>query len=282
MKIEKLTNLKGKLLEGCVWDEKRNLLFFVDIECRKIYCMNPKNTSLEQMEMPDYVSCIVLEKTGELAAALPDGLYRVDFQKRTYRKLMCSTLEEGVRFNDGKCDAAGRLWIGSMAIVQDEHAENAGALYCVEQENIVETYPDYTIPNGLAWNEEKLWFYHIDTPTKKVDRYEVVDGIRLESRCTAVDLSKEEGSPDGMCMDENGNLWIAMWGGSKVICASPESGEILETIEVPDKNVSCCTFGGEHMNQLYITTARDEEGKGGEVYRKEMKMRGVTANRYGQ
>lgn len=206
--------------------------------------------SIEWLKMPDYVSCLVLEKTGNLVAAFPDGLYRVDFENEKYVKMMHSNLPEGIRFNDGKCDKDGRLWIGSMQMRQDENAEYAGALFCIEDEKIKSQYPDYTIPNGLAWDDEKSFFYHVATPTRKIDQYV----IRTD-----------------------GNLWIAMWGGSKVICASPESGEVLKEIRIPDKNVSCCTFGGENLNHLFVTTARDENGNGGELYRIELNMKGKSA-----
>ena len=82
-KMEKMTDLHGRLLEGCIWDECSEKLYFVDIECRKIYCFRPDCESLNQMELPDYVSDLVLKKDGTLIAALPDGLYHVDFDKRT-------------------------------------------------------------------------------------------------------------------------------------------------------------------------------------------------------
>lgn len=279
--MKKLTNLNGCLLEGCVWDEQRGQIFFVDIECRKIYSICLKNNKTEEMSMHERVGCIVLRQEGTLIAALADGLYSVDFDKKRYEKIMESGLEKRIRYNDGKCDSRGRLWVGSMAAVQDEHAQGAGALYCIEKEQIRQCYPDFTIPNGLAWDENAGYFYHIDTPTKKVDRYCLTDGGEIRDRETVIDLNGQMGSPDGMCIDEQGNLWIAMWGGGKVICADPRTGNILEELPVGDWNVSCCTFGGDRLDRLFITTARDETGNGGELYMAQMKTKGVTANRYG-
>lgn len=282
MKImEKLTSIKGKLLEGCIWDEKEQKLFFVDIECRKIYriCLEEKRT--EEMKLHERVGCIVLQKEGNLIAALADGLYRVDFDKKHYEKIMDSCLEPGIRYNDGKCDLRGRLWVGSMAVDQNDHAKEAGALYCIEKEQIQMCYLGFTIPNGLAWDEERGYFYHVDTPTKKVDRYRLTDEGDITDKEVAIDFSAETGNPDGMCIDRQGNLWIAMWGGGKIICADPQTGTILEELPVGDQYVSCCTFGGKEMDQLFITTARDEEGNGGEVYVTSMKVKGVAAKRYG-
>ena len=277
-----MTNIQGRLLEGCVWDEREEKLYFVDIEDRKIYCMDPNTRSLSDMEMKDYVSCIVLMPDGNLMAALPDGLYRVDFRERTAKKVMESCLPEGIRYNDGKCAPDGKLWIGSMAICQDEQAPHAGALFCIEKEKIRTIYSGYTIPNGLAWDEKRTCFYHIDTPTRKVDRYQVSESGQIRDRETAVDLSREKGNPDGMCIDSQGNLWIAMWGGSRVLCADPRTGEILMRLPVKDLYVSCCTFGGKELDQLFITTARAEDGSGGELYMEKMQVKGVKAGRYGQ
>lgn len=156
--MEKMTDLHGRLLEGCIWDECSEKLYFVDIECRKIYCFRPDCESLNQMELPDYVSDLVLKKDGTLIAALPDGLYHVDFDKRTADKVMESCLPDGIRYNDGKCDPKGRLWLGSMAMAQDESAPHAGALFCIEKDQIKTIYSGFTIPNGLAWDTKKHCF----------------------------------------------------------------------------------------------------------------------------
>lgn len=279
--MQKLTKINGVLLEGCVWDEKEKILYFIDIECRKIYAVHSEGRGMECMELPEYVGCVVLEEAGTLVAALVDGLYRIDFQKRRIKKIMDINLPEGIRFNDGKCDLEGRLWVGSMAIKQDDNAVEAGSLYCIQNEKILAEYKGYTIPNGLDWEKEQNFFYHVDTALKRVERYRIGEENRFLHRTTVVDLEEEEGSPDGMCMDSEGNLWIAMWGGGEVIGVNPEHGTIISRISVPDRNPSCCTFGGMDMKQLFITTARDEDGNGGEVYVQEMDVKGVKVNRYG-
>ncbi len=281
-KMEKITNLQGKLLEGCVWDEILQVLYFIDIEFRKLYQYAPDTETLLMMEMHDYIGCIVLEPSGTLAAAMPDGLYRVNFRQKTAVKIADGGLEWGLRYNDGKCDARGRLWVGSMEISQGDHSRGKGSLYCIERGHIRSRYPGYTVPNGLCWKKDYKTFYHIDTPTRKVDAYAVKDEFVLERAGTAVDLTGVQGVPDGMCMDEEGKLWIAMWGGGRVVCCDAGDGSILRELAVPDRYVSCCTFGGKNMDMLYITTARDETGSGGEVYRCKMQVRGEKAERYGR
>lgn len=280
--MKKVTDIKGKLLEGCIWDEQRERLYFVDIEYRKIYMLEKGTENLQSMEVPEFVGCIVLQRDGSLIAALTKGLCYIDFDERVCRRVMNGILKEGIRFNDGKCDEQGRLWVGSMAVLQDEYAERAGSLYCIEKERVQGVYPGYSIPNGIDFDGKMEYLYHIDTAKKQIERYQMGEDGTLKNRKTVADLRREPGDPDGMCMDAEGNLWAAMWGGSQVVCIEPGSGKILDRIQVPEKYPSCCVFGGKEMDQLFITTARDEMGNGGEVYVHEMNVKGRSANRYGK
>lgn len=277
--MEKITNIKGKLLEGCIWDEKKQRLYFVDIECRKIYCFWPEENTIAELQVPDYIGCAVLEPDGKLIAALPNGLYQIDFERRTVNKTVDAELPAGIRYNDGKCGPDGKLWVGSMAVCQDEKAKGAGALFCIGSGGVEKTYGGFTIPNGMAWKKEEGWFYHIDTPVRRVDRYRM-DKSAITDREMVADLRGEKGIPDGMCMDCRGKLWIAMWGGGQVICVDPDTGSVSERITVADKYVSCCVFGGARMDELFITTARDEEGNGGELYVQKMRTSGMISYRY--
>lgn len=280
--MKKVTNISGDLLEGPVWDTKNQVLYFVDIEDKKIYRYVPKSETIDILCLHDRVSCLVLEPSGTLIAAVTDGLYQIDFNKKKSQKIMDSPFHSELRYNDGKCDQYGNFWVGTMAIDQTHNAEAAGSLYCICENQIVKEYKGYTIPNGLSWSREENKFYHIDTSKRTVDEYQVENEFILKNRSPFIDLGKESGKPDGMCQDEEGNFWIAMWGGSKVICCHKATGEILEEIQILDKNVSSCTFGGEHLDTLYITTAKDEDGNGGSVYAQPMKLRGREVFRYGK
>lgn len=276
--MEQVSSIQGMLLEGCVWDEKVQRLYFVDIDRKRIYQYNPQDQSCDFMQMSQPVSCIVLEHDSSLIAALQDGLYRVDPVQKRWNKIMNGILDKDVRFNDGKCDSYGNLWVGSMSFSAQL---DRGSLYCICEEKVVREYPAYTIPNGLAWDRRRNVFYHIDTERKTVDRYIVTDQFDLSDRTVCLDLSDEDGVPDGMCMDEQGNLWIAIWGGGKVVCYDPLTQKKRDELSVPRKNVSCCTFGGADMNQLFITAAADDTYTG-EVYVHALQMKGDFVNRYGK
>ena len=157
-----------------------------------------------------------------------------------------------VRCNDGKCDPAGRLWIGTMQMPADP---GTGNLYCIEGKSApVGKITAVTISNGLAWIGKHM--YYIDTDTRKVQEFEynVNTGVISFSRI-AIEIPEEYGWPDGMTADSEGNLWIAHWGGFGVYCWNPASGMLLAKVDVPAPHVSNCVFGGESMDELMITTA---------------------------
>lgn len=279
--MERITEIHGKLLEGCVWDGKKERLYFIDIDKFRIYRYEPKIKNLSFFQLHTYVGCIVLNKEGDLIAALQDGLYRVSAETGEYHKIMDSNLPDYLRYNDGKCDCLGNLWVGTMAINQEhEKAIHGGSLSCVSKNQIEEIYLGYTIPNGLDWNEKENLFFHTETYEKRIDVYKTDFQKKTIVKIGKLDFSQEKGCPDGMCLDSEGNLWTALWGGGEVVKVNPKEGNILKRICLPDKNVSCCTFGGEDLRDLYITTARDEQSKGGEVYVCKVEEQGKEPYRY--
>lgn len=266
----------GNLFEGPVWDEQNEVLYWVDILERTVYHMDWKTKVIKTIRMGAYVGCLVLDRNGFPVAAVSDGLYRVDVPNQKCEKLMDSQLPLGLRYNDGKCDSHGNLWLGSMAL---DMTADAGKLYCIVNNQICAEYASYTIPNGLAWLNDTM--FHVETVSRKIYRYKQngVNLVRSDDDC--ITLVNEVGAPDGMCMDTDANLWVAMWGGSKVLCLNPKNGQVLHSIIVPDKNVSCVAFGGPSGNLLFITTAKDEEGKGGALYYMQLENRGTPSYRYG-
>lgn len=270
----------GNLFEGPVWDEQKEILYWVDILEHILYRMIWKTKEVSKFTMGEAVGCLVLDRDGNPIVAAKDGLYLVDINKQQCKKLMNSQLPKGRRYNDGKCDPYGNLWIGSMA--EDSSSDdkiNAGKLYCIKNNKIIIEYAPYTIPNGLAWSKNVM--YHAESHAKKIFRYQQEQTMLGCLNYDYINLKEEVGVPDGMCMDEDGNLWIAMWGGYEILCLNPESKQILHRIAVPDKNVSCVTFGGPNRNLLFVTTARDEEGNGGALYYIELLQKGKAGYRYG-
>lgn len=263
--MEKITAiLTGlELGEGCVWNEKRNCVHFLDITKFKIYTYNLENKHISEICMENYVGCIVLDSNGNLIAGVKNKIVSVDIDTGLKETLCTVKQEDFLRFNDGKCDVHGNLWVGSMPINVTEKNHGTGKLYCIKNNNVVATYPNFTIPNGLAWDENSNVFYHIETTKKQIYSYKIENEFILKNKNIAVEVSNENGGPDGMCIDSNGNLWVAIWGGSKVCCYSTAKGKKLKEIYFPEKNISCCTFGGKDLDILFVTAAKSDNSLGG-------------------
>jgi len=160
-----------------------------------------------------------------------------------------------IRFNDGKCDPAGRLWVGSMHL---EQIPKAASLYKIDKNGTAEKMlGDITISNGIVWSKDKTKMYYIDTPSQKVMEYEFdMETGAISNPRVAVEVPESAGFPDGMSIDSEDKLWIAHWGGSAVIRWNPENGEMMQKVEVPAPNVTSCAFTGNNLKTMYITTAR--------------------------
>lgn len=242
--------------EGAIWHPDRNTLFWVDIEGQKLYEFYPEKQDCKTWTFDRMVSTVVPETDSTVVVSLQDEIVRVNLNDGRQSSIAPIPDQEGkVRCNDGKCDPAGRLWIGTMGFGAPE---GAGTLYMVIPDGTVTTKLEkVTISNGIVWSADKKFMYYNDTPTGKVARYRysektgniLFDGI-------AVTLPAGTGSPDGMAIDGNDNLWVAQWGGFGVYCYNPYTGELLAKVEVPVPHVASCAFGGKDMDTLYITTAR--------------------------
>lgn len=202
------------------------------------------------------IGTVVPAESGNLIIALEKGFYQ--FNPATGSKQFIANPEQdiyGNRFNDGKCDPAGRFWAGTMSLNGES---KAGALYRLDPDSSVHKMIDnVSVSNGIVWSTDHRRMYYIDTPTHEVVVWEYNNETgEISNPQTAIKIPEGMGFPDGMTIDAEGNLWIALWNGSAVGCWNPESGELLRTIDVPAKNVTSCAFGDKDLGTLYITTAR--------------------------
>lgn len=191
-----------------------------------------------------------------------------------------------MRMNDGKCDPSGAFWAGSMAW---DKSVGAGTLYRLEAHGDLSVgLRGLTISNGLAWSSDSTWMYFIDTPTQRIDRFDVHSDGQVTNRTTVVPIDPQGGQPDGMTIDAEDCLWVAMWNGWSVCRYSP-AGELLATVEVDAPQVSSCCFGGPGLGTLFITTSqedmtadtRERYPNSGRLFCSEVGVAGRPADRYG-
>jgi sugar lactone lactonase YvrE len=254
MKAELLFDAKATLGEGPAWDAKSQTLYWVDILEKRIYAGSQVVAQLEE-----FIGCLAPRPNGNLLLALSDGAGSssfVDLQPDTARQSVLAAVHESAanRFNDGKCDPAGRFLAGTMAM---NESDPTGALYSFDGKRVVKLFGGATISNGLTWSPDYKTLYYIDTPTRKVQAfdYDPVIGQVANPRA-AIQIPASLGWADGMTSDADGNLWIAMWGGAQVTKWNPQTGRLLEQIPMPALQTSSCAFGGKDMNELYVTSAR--------------------------
>ncbi|GAA3980291.1 SMP-30/gluconolactonase/LRE family protein [Mucilaginibacter dorajii] len=242
--------------EGPVWDNKTGTLYWVDILIGHIHQFKPATGEFKTTELNQMVSAVALCTNGDTLAALQSGLSIIP--QHADRLAYINHPEKHLpqnRFNDGKCDPAGRFWIGTMAI--DETA-GAGSLYTLDTDGGLSLkIQGTTISNGMAWSADHQTFYYIDTPTLQIVAYDFNKGDgSISNKRTVITIDEKDGYPDGMTIDSEGMLWIAHWGGWQVSRRDPSTGKTLFALPMPVANITSCTFGGDDLGDLYITTAQ--------------------------
>ncbi|MDR5883785.1 SMP-30/gluconolactonase/LRE family protein [Caballeronia sp. LZ032] len=238
------------------WDERRGLLWWIDIEAPALHCFNPETGADAAIELPENIGCFSLMDGGGFVAGMRTGIYLLDTHGRVVRQL-CANPENPAssRFNDGRCDAHGRFWLGT----QDESKQGGAALYRFTNGALMKIDAGLTTSNGMAFSQDGRYCYHSDTPKFKIYRH-TYDGESGEvgPREDWVSLShseSERGRPDGASVDSEGFYWSALYEGGRIVRISP-AGEVVEEYPLPARCPTMCAFGGADLRTLYVTTAR--------------------------
>jgi len=249
MKPELLFDAKALLGEGPVWDARTQTLHWIDILNKRIYINGEV-----LLELDEFVGCLAPLKSGGLIFTKRFSFW--SFESGSSRPTFLSALTDepsNNRFNDGKCDPRGRFLAGTMDMGEKDPN---GSLYSYDGKSVAKLLGNVTISNGMTWSPDHKTFYCIDTPTHEIKAFDYdLESGAIANPYLAVRIPNEFGWPDGMTSDMQGNLWVAMWGGAQVTKWDPATGQLLERIPIPAKNVSSCVFGGENRNELYLTSA---------------------------
>ncbi len=245
--------------EGPVWDHRTQQLYWVDIEGFALHVYHPATRAHRKIPTGEYIGSAAVRASGGLVAAMKSGFAAIDPASGAITPIADAESHlPGNRFNDGKCDPAGRFWAGSLALDED-HGEGLGNLYCLDADRQVHLKaPGVWISNGLAWTRDARTMYYIDSPKQCVVAYDYdnATGAIAHPRVVIDVPASEMGYPDGMTIDEEGMLWIAHWDGGHVCRWDPQTGRELAEIRVPVSRPTSCIFGGEDFATLYITSAR--------------------------
>lgn len=280
--MQQIGTIQSQWGEGPIWHEDR--LYYVDIEGHKVIAYHPESGEETVWDVGERVGTVVPRAAGGLVIAGDNGFAFLDPASGTVTPIDDPEPDKkpANRFNDGKCDPSGRFWAGTISTVKKT---GDAALYCMEADLSVSLkFPNVTNSNGLCWSLDHKTMYYIDTPSKSVRafNYDAATGMISDERI-AIRTDDIEGSPDGMTIDENGDLWIAFCRGSRVDCIDPHTQERKTSISFPMSGITACAFGGPDLATLYVTTGVfggiDEPGAG-YVYAVDAGVRGVPAFRF--
>lgn len=244
----------SELLEGPVFDKENNHLYFVSILDCLVYCYNPKTKAVLSVKLDTPVSCVFLLKRKVILVSSKNGFFEIDFNTLQKKFVFQIDIDNFVRYNDGIKDPVGRLIIGTMGF--PEVKESIGKVFSYYKGQYKTIINNTTISNGLAFSLNNAFLYFIDTPTKKVAKYSYDIKTGDVKFISNVIEFKGESSPDGMCIDKDGMLWIAEWGGGCISKWNPLNGKKIEEIKLPCNNVTSCCF--DNQSNLYITTAKSD------------------------
>jgi sugar lactone lactonase YvrE len=285
MRAEQVTGPVTWHGEGCFWDAVGERLLVVDMLAGAIVDLrSPEHPVRHDVGSP--VAAVVRRRrSGGFVVATEHGFSLLDEDLGVDRRLPDVLDDPAIRLNEGGCDPSGRLFCGSMAY---DETPAAATLYRLDPGGEVSTVlTGVTISNGLQWDPGGRRAFYVDTPTRRVDVFDVdpSDGS-FHDRRPLVELGEEvDGFPDGMTIDAEGGLWVALWGGGAVRRYDAD-GVLSEVVEVPGvTHTSCATFGGPDLRTLYVTSSRqhlpeDAEPQAGAVFAVRPGVRGTVMNEY--
>lgn len=275
MTPENVTGPVARHAEGPVWWPGWGGLRWVDGEAGDLLTLGTDGVTRQHID-DEYLAFARPRTNGGLVAVGARTLYLADDVDGETRAVATLYEDPHVRMNDGCCDPRGRLLAGSMAY---DAAPDGGFVLRLDTDLTVSTVlPRATISNGIGFSPDSRRAYYVDTATNRIDVFDVAEG-ELRGRRAFVSIPEEQGSPDGLTVAADGSVWVALWGGSAVR-GYDATGVLLQTIELPVPQVSACTFGGDDLGTLYITTSAqglpDDHGtEAGSVFAVQTGVRGL-------
>jgi sugar lactone lactonase YvrE len=256
--FEVMTAPGARLGEGPVWDERRQCLWWIDILGGLVHRLNPATGAVNAIAAGHDVGALALCDDGDLLIALPGQLVALD--PETGRRVVLAPVAlPGQRFNDGACDPRGRFWVGTLSY---DRTPGAGALYrlapgarLVSGGRLVPALTGVTVSNGIDWSPDGALMYYVDTETARID---VIDfGVAagtLGTRREFAAIDPADGVPDGLAVDAEGGIWLALFGGHRVIRLDAD-GRLDREIRLPVSHPTSVAFGGPDLTDLYVTSA---------------------------
>ena len=279
-----LTATRDRVGESPVWDSATQALFWVDIEGRRIHRFDWTSGKQQSWETLERTGCIALSARGGLIAAMETGIFQITLRQVPRLELQCLARithnRANMRFNDGRCDALGRLWASTLCM-DPAHASAAGAWYCLDTQGLgAARHTGLTTPNGLAFSPDGSTMYFSDShpSVQKIWAFDYDLGQgRIGAGHLYVDMARLPGRPDGAAMDSEGHYWICANDAGLVHRFDP-AGRLVRSWPVPVPKPSMCAFGGPQLDQLFVTSIQPADappGLHGAVFVLDVGIRGL-------
>ncbi|MDO7846586.1 SMP-30/gluconolactonase/LRE family protein [Hymenobacter sp. M29] len=255
MQATSILHAQAPLGEGALWNPLTERLYWVDIEGRALHVFDPATGDDRRYPVGKRIGTVVPLRNGNALVALQTGIHEIDLTTGHLTRLADPITDQYLRFNDGKCDPAGRFWVGTFDLMLRPHA---GTLYRFDPDGSMHVMlRRITNSNGIAWSLDQATMYYIDTPTLAVQAFDYDNRTgSIANPRVVVRIPEGTGGPDGMTIDTEGMLWVALWGAGALHRYDPATGALLQAITVPAPFTSSCAFGGPGLATLFITSAR--------------------------
>lgn len=243
----------GALLgEGPAWLPGEAALQFVDIKGGRLHRFVPESGAQETLELRGQPSFVVPASDGTLLVGSGNRILSVGRDGATRATIAKVPMPAHNRTNDATVDGQGRLWFGTM---DDEERQPTGALWCLDRGKLHRMGGEAVVTNGPAITRDGRMLYHVDSGKRTIWRYMIGEGPCIESNEVFLQLTENDGHPDGVVLDSEDCLWVALWDGWSVRRYAPD-GRLLLTVKLPCARVTKIAFGGHDLRTVYVTTAR--------------------------
>jgi sugar lactone lactonase YvrE len=253
-RLEVAFHAGDELGEGVTWDASRQRLISVDIMRGRVHLFDPATSDLLTLTTGQPVGAAVPCRDGGLMLAVRDGFARLHLPGGAMTFVAHVELDRpGQRMNDGACDAVGRFWAGTMCM---EERPGLGSLYRLDPDGSTHTMATGVgISNGIDWSLDGTCMYYVDSLTQRIDRFDFDPRSgAIANRRPFVTIDPASGCPDGLTVDAEGGVWVALWGGAAIHRYLPD-GSLDRVLALPVTHPTTCAFGGADFGDLYITSA---------------------------
>ena len=256
-----------ELGEGPIWDSDRQRLLWVDIFGKSVFAYHPESGKVQRWQVDEMIGFVLPTKGkgDRWVAGLASGLAMICLGEASPSEAITPVEffdrpakdEPEARFNDGACDAEGRLWCGTMHMPV---TQTAGKLYCYDRSTTARVMDDgYLVTNGPAFSRDGKTLYHTesvggDHQPQGIFAFDLSADGSIRNKRLHIDYRNRSATPDGLMVDADDRLWVGEWDGSQLACFDPW-GKLVQEIPLPTANVTKAAFGGKNLDVLYVTTA---------------------------